>query len=340
MDTIITAENYDKILDGIRSQSIHERDTQTVFRLYFFHEKWDESRVKKTGSSLDNPRIYEYEIAIGKKLFEMGSNELLDLFLINKRNKKKISQYTYRWLYSTCVSIWGFYIEHISNIRNPWARDEMQPNTVSAMLAESKNKITTEDLEEIIIAARNRYYDIEHYEYGELIVRLLYDGIPSLRDIIEIKESQINFQTDTIDCMYRIVHISERTRELLIRNHDLECFSVKRQSFYPVFYKGSYIPLLVKRNYVDSVDDRSMDIIFAGLSKAVNKFLDGEITTRDIYRLGFYDFVVNHIGYDNAYEIITNSTQENTAKLMSLAGLYGYNIQRPSYIRSDMKEFL
>lgn len=101
MSNNITLENYDKELDAICNQSVHERDTKTVLNLFFTHSRWNDERIRKNGSSLDNPQLYQYEISLGKKIFEMDSDELLAFVKSRgKRNGRDISPNSYRCIHS------------------------------------------------------------------------------------------------------------------------------------------------------------------------------------------------------------------------------------------------
>lgn len=341
MNTIITQENYEAILESVRKQPIHERDTQTILHLFFFHEHWNKMRLDKHGRSFDSSRLYEYELSLGKKFFEMDADEILEFVLKNpRRDGKLISHYTYRWQHCIWLAVWRFYIENLENIRNPWIREEMLPAVVSKRLIDNKEKLTAEILEDIIAGGEYAFKDKEHYEYAELFIRLLYDGVPSLRDIMDIKEEQIDFKSGVINGEHRIVHISDRTAELLRKVHCFEPFTTYKQAFYPTPYNGSYIPLLVKKNYVDSVDERSMDAVTAIINKNVSKILDKKVAPRDVYQLGFFDFIGKNVGYTEAREIIMTPTQGNTMKLMALVGKYGYNVMAMENARRNLMAFL
>lgn len=345
MNNNITLENYELQLEAIRKQSVHERDTKFVLSLFFTYCHWDDERIRKSGSSFNNPQLYQYEISLGKKIFEMTSDELLAFF--KDRGKgigKNISANSYKIIFYLGKAIWNYYIEYIDidkEIRNPWIRDEMRIDAVIESFGNEHSKLSKEYLERIIDDGRMVYIkDDWHYKYGELLVRLFYDGISSPKELISIKESQIDFTNHLIHFPYKDVCLSHRTEELLKEIHQMVKFTSYKQVYFPAFYNGSYIPIIVKKSFVDSVNTRPIGSVALSISNTVNTFTGKRVSARDIYKLGFYDFIVKKMGVDVACSILTNSDTESTLILMKLVGEYGYTVRVIANVRQDLKAFL
>lgn len=338
----ITQENYSNKLKELQSQSLHERDTQTVLELFFVFNNWDDERIRKSGSRIDNPNVYQYEIVLNKKLFEMSPDELLDMIKGFKgKGTQNISHTTYKAMYHLCNNVWSFYSENIELIKNPWLSPKLQIDTVIDLLSSERQTITTDYLESAIDAAHIIYSDKEHYwEYGEMFVRLLYDGVESVQEALSINESQIDFIEKQIKFPYKTVHLSNRTIYLLKINHSLDPFIVYRETLFPVSYNKSYIHVIVKRNFKESIDSRPINSVAQGVLNFLKKYMDRKITAKQIYKLGFFDFAVSQIGEDAIRTILSENNREDNRTLIRLSAEYGYPVQTTAGIRNDLREFL
>lgn len=338
----ITQENYSNKLKELRSQSIHERDTQTVLELFFVFNNWDDERIRKSGSRLNSPYVYQFEISLGKKIFEMNSDELLEMI---KGMKGKISGYisynTYRGFRFFCNNVWKYYINNIEPTMNPWSSKNLQVDSVVKLLALSKPKITKDFLEETIENARLTYpANDPHYEYCEMFVRILYDGVESVREALSIAETQIDFDKKIIHFSYKEVYLSDRSIELLKYCHNLEGFVVYRETLTPVSYNGSYIPVIVKKNFKDSINARPIDSVSQSILNSLKIFMDKELSVKQIYKLGYFDFMVSRIGEEAIRNIVSENNREDNRTLIRLSAEYGYPVQTTAGIRNDLREFL
>lgn len=217
----------------------------------------------------------------------------------------------------------------------------MRIDTVIESLGKDSPKISTDYLEEIINDGRMIYInDDQHYNYGELLVRLFYAGVPSAKDIIQIKEEQVDLENHLIRFSYRDIYLSDRTCKLLKKVHKMGNFVCYRQTYFPTPYNGSYIPIIVKKNFVDSLNARPIESVALNILGILKTFTDKRLTAREIYKLGFYDFMVREIGQDAVYTILMQTDTESSRILMKLVGEYGYTLQTTAGVRRDMKDFL
>lgn len=339
----ITQENYSNKLKELQSQSLHERDTQTVLELFFVFNNWDDERIRKSGSRIDNPNVYQYEIVLNKKLFEMSPDEILDMIKGFKgKGSENISHTTYKAMYHLCNNVWIFYSENVELIKNPWLSPKLQIESVSNMLSLGVPKLTKDYLDEIIENVYGDYSQKGHYlEYGELFIRLSYDGVASIQEALSIKEEQIDFGNSLIIFPHKTVCIEDRTVELLKICHSFEPFVAYRETLFPVSYNGSYIPVIVKRSFIESINSRTENSMAQGIHNLLKIYMDNGITIKQVYKLGFFDFVVSKVGKEEVRRLAFESdSRENNYTLIRLSAEYGNQVQTPSNIRADLKRFL
>ena len=68
--------------------------------------------------------------------------------------------------------------------------------------------------------------------------------------------------------------------------------------------------------------------------------MDKELSVKQIYKLGYFDFMVSRIGEEAIRNIVSENNREDNRTLIRLSAEYGYPVQTTAGIRNDLREFL
>ena len=77
------------------------------------------------------------------------------------------------------------------------------------------------------------------------------------------------------------------------------------------------------------------------ISYDINYSLGEDITSRNVYYLGFYDHLVEKYGKEKIRDvIITGKNSENTALLLAEAEECGVYVDNPTHLKNSLQQFV
>lgn len=327
------------------------KNTKEVFDLYFEDMSYDTAR--KTRPQVDRPEVYDYEMKVGKQIFDMDVEELFGLLLsFNKghrfgKTNFSISYNSYNQTASLYRSIWNFYIANFEVIRNPWNEKEMRGAAATKRLAESKTAFTYDIIEGVILKINQEYEDTT-YNYGkylECLILLFYNGFADAQEIVSLKEGMINFKTHKVRLSGKTIQLSDRCFELLQYINGLDKISTSVGTYVAIPYHDGYFKIAIKPKQVSTFQDRPLVDVGAILTRKITmnikKKYGVDINYRNIYLLGFYDYIVKEAGEKRAKELVLSVRNSDDAKeLMGYAREYGVVADNVSYIKTLLRPFI
>ena len=327
-----------------------EMATKEVFDRYF--ETIPESTKEKVKAQVDRLEVYEYEKALNKSIFDMDVEELFGLLATFRsiRTGEVLAKQTYMQIAAIYRAVWNYYIENVKTIKNPWNDAKRMRGTsliagVMQHIPDKQETITRATLEDII---RKIYNDltIETHtaRYAECLIMLIYDGFASTKEIVELQESDIDFDSKKVHFPHKVVKLQDKTLELLQWVHNLDEINTPKGTMVAKPYKGGYFKLIIRASREHDVASRDKADFARALS---HKMLDvirykqiSNISQRNIYLLGFYDFLVEQLGNERVQEIITSKkNQEDNMELAKYAKEYGVIEKRMSVLKDALTIF-
>ena len=322
-------------------------DTQSLLSEYF--ETRPESTAIKIKGQIDRPELYEYEKAIGKPLVDMDALEIAEM-LKSFNNKSftnktyKISYRTYDTLLSILRDFFNWYIDKYEIIKNPCNDKRIKGRNVVKLFDDSSEVFTKESMEDAIVKIRNSQLE-EYADYQEAIIRMFYEGFPESIDIVNLKEEDINHEKKTAIVRGREIQLSDRLYELLVKIHNMEEYPAYRGYYLMKSYRGSYFKFPTRSKFENEFEERPPEYWAGHISRLFNRDikikLDININARILYLLGFYDFLVEKVGKEEADRLIMSvRNSDDTKKLMGLADEYGVTEQNITTLKKVLLPFV
>lgn len=322
--------------------------TKELFERYYAENSGEPA--ERSMRLWDKPGLYQYEIEIGKELVDMNVDEILELInrLINTRNGEQVeyllSPQSYDKAASALRVLFNFYIETVDVIRNPMTDKRLRTKEAMRKLSEGKQVLRYSYVQNVIMRL---HADLEpdRADYVELVILLYYCGIDKTEDILAIKENMINHKNKTIMFPGRVVQLNDRCYNLLVKFHNMYELTGWRD-YLVVSYRGSYYKFFVQKNKADDIDNRPesvmRDKINAELTKNITQKYGGIVLNyRNLYWLGFFDFLVKKFGEERTVEIITSyRNPTDSSELMAAAREYGVRIEQVASVRKYLYPYV
>ena len=321
-----------------------EIETKALFNNYF--KTMPEDKAKKVRPQIDRQEVYEYEIKLGKSIFDMDCDELFNMVMTFGNNRKRtpdtfvLSYATYTQIISMYRAVWNYYIDTVKPIKNPWNNKNMKGIEAEKRISKFKKSISINDILRSLRGLKEK--SPEDIKYIECMILLLYNGIPAPMNIVQISESDINYRTKEITWVGGTAKLSDRCFELLQDIHDM--ISDNKKYVY-VSYHDSYITFKILKGNIDSFQDKPIEIVSRTISKKIDTALRSEcgldVGCRSIYLLGFYDYIVSEVGKEKANEIICSYRDvQTTDKLIRYTRGYGINYSNNiTSLRRSLRQF-
>lgn len=326
--------------------------TEELFKKYFEAEEAKGKNIRHPKSQLDRPELYAYEQKIGKQFVDFDADDILGMIATfkNKKNKNayledgpKVSANSYKRYISGYKQIFLFYVRNYELVRSPYDDPKLKGINVHVHLAENRDRLTWEKVEYILNGLYTKY-EHERASFYELIIRLFYDGFAESQEIINVKESDINFRRREISVPGRTIRLSERTVQLLLENRQTVRMESHRTKMDMVSWNGSYIKFFVHPSKISSLGE--LDIRAIGrkitipISSTIPKDFGIQLNYRKLYLLGFYDFAVRHSGEDRVREmVLPNRNHEASEEFERLMAAYPVNVENASLFKQSLVEF-
>lgn len=322
--------------------------TRQLFDLYYKENQGTNRELQM--HYLDKPELYAYEMEIGKELIDMDVDELMELIdrILNSRRGSTVkyifAPQSYDRVASMFRTLFQFYIDNVELIRNPFLDKRMSSKEAMKRFSADKDILRFEQVQDVILRL---HVDLEpdRADYTELIILLYYCGFDSTDDILNFKEGMLDHKNKAVLLPGRRIQLNDRCYALLEKFHNMTEISGWR-TYLVVPYRNSYFRFFVQKNKADELDERSPEemrnIINRTLAINVNAKYDGiMLNYRNLYWLGFFDWLVGKFGEQRATEIITSVRNKNdTAILSSAAREYGVRQSSTSYFRKFLYPYV
>ena len=324
-------------------------ETKEVFNRYY--ETIPKSTEERGRAQVDRAELYEYEKTLGKSIFDMDVDELFGLLVTFRsiRTGELLTKQTYMLISTVYRALWNYYIDNVEVIKNPWNDKRMRGSAlidgIMKQLPQKQETITYATIEDIIRKIYNDATIGEHTaKYAECLIMLIYDGFATTKEIVELQESDIDFDNKEVHFPHKVVKLQDKTLDLLKWVHNLGVIDTPKGMMVAKPYKGGYFKLIIRASREYDVDSRDKADFARALS---HKMLDvirykqiSNISQRNIYLLGFYDFLVEQLGNESVQEIITSKkNQEDNMELAKYAKEYGVIEKRMSVLKDALTIF-
>lgn len=303
-----------------------------------------EKTSNKIRSMIDRHEVYDYEEKIGKSVFEMNIDEIIEMFKTFRRRgaqKSKLSAKTYDVITSLFRVFFNWYIDEVEVIKNPFNSAEFKEKS-RRILDDARNIGVSK--ESIAKAIDNLYANenIDYAEYCEAIVRMAYEGFAATYDVVNLKESDIDHLRKSVTIRGREHLLSSRLYELLVKIHKKETMQAPRGEFVMVEHDGSYFKFPTRESFAgvkrESVFWQSyLSRVF---KNKIAPCFDVNVSFRDIYVYGFYEHLVRKYGREEADRmILSNKDGKVNMILTEESRIYGMgdNIS-PTQLRKTIRQ--
>ncbi len=316
-----------------------------------FFEGKDPEIVRRVRPQVDRPEMYAYELKIGKQLVDMNVDELFEMILtfnVDRRTKVQkadsIVYTSYPQIASAFRSLFNFYIDNYEVIRNPWNDKRMRGVNAANRLAESREPITWETVEDAIKKVRGAY-DTDKANYIECVMLLFYNGFAKAEEIVSLTEDMINFKSKQIRLTGRTITLSDRCFELLTYVHGMSSLGAWRGQYTMLSYHGGYFKYPVRPNKEEEFNSRPPVEVASTINRRILVDVKGmfniDINYKNLYLLGFYDSIVKTCGEDRARELVLSyRNSADTVELMKLAMNYGVDVDNITELKRLMRRFV
>ena len=287
-----------------------EISTQELFR-GFIEENDGNYLANSVKSNLDKPEFYKYEQEIGKEFLDMNEDEIKGL--LSRLGKI----YSFGPLMSVMRELFDFYIDRAKvKIKNPFNSRTMDNRNVALELIKANNPLRFSDLEEVLNHIRST--DTPTADYVELILRLWYDGFFMADEIVDLKKEDINPRNLFVTLPGRTIRISSRTYELLCKFEKMDKLEGRREREL-VSWHGSFFKFTTTKSRVSNVQSRPKREMAAKIYysiKYVNMNYGTNFNYRNVYWLGFFDFLCRKYGEKKVTEIVLAFRDEESIKIL------------------------
>lgn len=310
----------------------------------------DEVTLKKIKGQIWRPEVEEYEEKLGKQIFDMNEEELIEMICTfgNRKSRSKEGiqpgSASFRMYVSLFRNLFQYYIENCELISNPFNTTKFKRLRAKVTYAEGKGVLSYSDVENVIKQIHQKYTP-DKANYLECIILLFYNGFSNAREIVDLKEEMINFRTGEVILPGRVIRISPRCQELLMEVHNMESMTSLSKQKRMVAWHSGYFKHIIDEQKEDQFQELdAADVgrkINARISIDVARTFSIDINYKKLHYLGFYDFLVKEYGKTRTVEIIkSNRDSEAINDLMIAARKYGMVMENFRYFKTELCAFI
>lgn len=314
--------------------------TKDVFDAYFASMS-PESAYKRRGQ-LDREEIYEYEEQLGKSIFDMDSDELFGLLAtFRTRSGHKISYNSLNQFATSYRQIWNFYIRHYKVVLNPWNYDNMRGHVLYERVSEISDKITTDTLKHVLQLIDAEYCDSEYSFFGDYLKCLLllyYNGFYKSSEIMLVKAKDVDYKNKSVRTDRTTVHLSDECFRYFTTIHNSNVLVGKTGTYVLAPYHDSYFKINIRQSSLEKFNEKTIDEVSVMMNRKITMYVNRKfkvnLNYRNLFLLGFYNYIVAQCGEEHTKELINAvRDDEKSAELMQYAKDYGVTIDGANYIR-------
>lgn len=306
--------------------------------------------VRKRRGQLEKPEVFDYEQKLGKQVFDMNAQELLDMIRTFKTNKSGTPTRFQVQTYASFASIWralfDYYARNHKIILNPWNEKAMRGSRALEYLFQDRRPFSFAELQRSI----DRVYEqcsVERGKYVECFAMMFYDGFATLPDLVSFNRDMINFPRREIRFENKTIQLSDDTFKLLNFNNAQTELISGRVTLAMTSWHDSYFKIAIRRSFAEDFQKVPANMIGSKISSSFSHMLkddDGAtIGYRTIYMLGRYDAMVKHFGKEETDAFIINAASSSIRadEFYSVLESYGADFKgNPSKFKQDMLQFV
>lgn len=276
--------------------------------------------------AVDCPELYEYEEHLGKRVFDMTSEELTHM--ISSVYTKYETHYSVGIVISVLRGLFNFYINNFEVIVNPFLGREWKGKSAINRILSSRPdyRITKENFETMISCVRfyleNSPQKYLYNDYYECMLRLAYDGLICGAEYLEFREEDVDFENNTIQLQTRKIHISDRTADLLVKVHESDFRSEKFVSSNLRSYHGSYFKFICRNGYEKKFDESKPSAVVRAMTTKLNGVKDDSSSPykynyRELCTLGFYEYLKDKYGEMAVREMVLSERNMDYTRILA-----------------------
>lgn len=261
--------------------------TQQVFDEFFAGN----NLAKKNRASVDNQAFRDFLNQLGKNIIELTPTDWVayfDYLKITKTQKNMIS------LYRRIID--SYILNHDVNGVNPLN------HVLIKKYQFAENIIINDEYVDGVFKYIAKHLTKDKALYSECIIRLLLSGVKSIRSIIEIKDSDIDFENLTIfiESTKTVIHIDKHTADSIVECQKLFGEEPSNSTIYEK-WNDCFFPISRKKHLDVQINQKSADSIKTQVNQMMRSaFPDYDVSTfRLFYYYGFYKHLIGK--YDKEY---------------------------------------
>lgn len=305
---------------------------------------------EKVVNQYGRPELYAYEDKIGKQLVEMNEDEVFEMLSTFKNNKDvmaddfALSVASFTKYVSNYRQLIDYYHDKYELVRNPFRSPRFRGAAIKNEVSAKKEKFTKEDLDGLIEKIHAEFPK-DRAEYYELILLLFYNGFANTQEIALLKEEMINFKKSEVTLPGRVIRLSNRCLSLLRQFHNADEIEAKSGTSTLVSWRNSYFKFIVKPSSIEGFEYSDLANVSGKINVIIRnriaKVFGVNVTSRKVYLLGFYDYLVEQYGLERTKELIQSSHEQgNYEEFIIAANNYPIASNTMGMIKYDMLNYI
>lgn len=322
-----------------------QTDTREIAERYIESSK--KAYLKKSRGKIIRPEVFQHEEKLGKSIFEMNSDELLQLLdTFPEWKTHNPSTAAVSNVKSIYCGLFDYYTRTVRPIVNHWRDEELEAPNIIAYLSKGKKPLDFPALQRAIKRAYDGFAgEVERGRYIECITLVYYCGIHGSRELMSIKEDMIDFDKHEIHIDGRTVKLSNRCFDLLQYVHGLTGLKAYRFDSALLSWRGSYFKCICRMSSAASFESRPIEMITSNMDSYLMRYLlddDGvPINYRSIYLVGLYDRLCEAFGKEDFNAYLRGEGRPASMKEMSeVIAKYSNTSRDPSYFRRALIPYI
>ena len=269
----------------------------------FSNAKTDANRFR---SYYDRDEIYEYEKKTGKTIFRMSKNEIYDMIFTLDKRKGSITSRFFLDMSRFIQELFNYYTENYELITIPLTKTDV---SLANIKFEYYNRnipyVIKEDVEKIVSGLAEE--DTAKSRWTECVVRLFYEGISNTKEIVYLKNEDVDLDKKILRVENRKIHISDRTCELLKEMSTSSVGDIDRGNkgvlqFKRASWNGGFFKFFVKEGETDDKEDSAKSkewVLSKSVRRASVKYLNKPLSPKNIFGVGLYNRMCDDLANGN-----------------------------------------
>jgi hypothetical protein len=270
--------------------------------------------------TLTNGKLMDYEQEIGKSFFAFGEADLAAFFFDYLELDKMNTFHAYRRIYRRFYA-WGMEQGVTGENYNILDSPCFASDTAAACMAAKDGLVYYDPVSLDLICGRIS----DSPEYTEAVIRCLYEGVPSLQDIVGLRREQIEEKEKKIRFGDREIPISDRLCRLLLYCLSEEALSGLEGKYPAVRFREDDVFAYA---IVQDSDKNRYQFLKRKIEKVSRELKLRAFTPKNIYLSGLLQFIYQACGKDREtfVQLLWAGKWERDGRLGELLKKGGYRV--------------